>query len=79
MFGEHRASLQSFTPLRLLVPRNAEARSGRWIDGPAHVGLELRFVQRPQALEIGDRISLRPVHAQVGHGPGHVAHDEEAG
>jgi hypothetical protein len=31
----------------LLVPRNAEGRSERWIDSPGYVGLELRFVQRP--------------------------------
>src|SRR5207302_10142527 len=31
----------------LLVSRNAEARSGRWIDSPGYVDLELRFVQRP--------------------------------
>ena len=31
----------------LLVPRNAKVRSGRWIDSPRYVGLELRFVQRP--------------------------------
>jgi hypothetical protein len=31
----------------LLVPRNAEAWSGRWIDSPGYVDLELRFVQRP--------------------------------
>jgi hypothetical protein len=31
----------------LLVSQNAEARSGRWIDGAGYVGLELRFVHRP--------------------------------
>jgi hypothetical protein len=78
MSGERRASFQSLAPLRPLVSRNAVARSRGWIDGPGHVGLELRFVDRPQALEIGDRISVRPVHTQIGDGPGDVAHDEKA-
>jgi hypothetical protein len=53
--GKVSAIDQAKASCSLLVARNAEARSERWIDSPGYVGLELRLVQRPELLEIGNR------------------------
>src|SRR5262245_64771033 len=49
----HSVSLQSIdvtASCSLLVPRNAEARSQRWIHSPGYDGLDVRFVHRTWAL-----------------------------
>src|SRR5581483_9251561 len=55
------------------VVQASECRRGGGIEGTHDVGVCLRRPELPQRRELRDRVAVRPVDAQVGDRPGHLA------